>query len=275
MNPAPQRRSGIAFGRFLVWPDRRDLIADGSPIKLGGRAFDVLMALIEVPGAVVSRDALKARVWPNRTVEDNNLAAQIVALRKAFGSEQGLIRTVAGRGYQFTGAIRPLSAATDEAPDVATVAAAEPIQPPTNLPEQVTELIGREKELAHILALLAAYRFVSLTGPGGIGKTRLALTAARQLLPEFADGVWIAEFSAIADPGLVCTTVAAAVGLQLGVGEISPQLVSRALAQRRLLLILDTCEHVIDAAATMAETLLQAGAGVHIIATSREPLRVD
>ena len=142
MNPPPKRPAGIAFGRFLVLPDRRDLIADGSPVKLGGRAFDVLMALIEVPGAVVSRDALKARVWPNRTVEDNNLAAQIVALRKAFGSEQGLIRTVAGRGYQFTGAIRPLSAATDEAPDVATVAAAEPIQPPTNLREQVTQLIG-------------------------------------------------------------------------------------------------------------------------------------
>src|ERR1700722_2660065 len=147
MNPAPKRPAGIAFGRFQLLPGRRDLIADGRPIKLGGRAFDVLMALIEVPGAVVSKDALMARVWPNRTVEDNNLAAQIVALRKAFGSEQGLIRTVAGRGYQFTGAIRPLSAATDEAPDVATVAAAEPIQPPTNLPEQVTELIGREKEL--------------------------------------------------------------------------------------------------------------------------------
>ena len=279
MNPAPQRSAGIAFGRFQLLPGRRDLIADGRPIKLGGRAFDVLMALIEVPGAVVSKDALMARVWPNRTVEENNLAAQIVALRKAFGSEQGLIRTVAGRGYQFTGEIRPLSAATDEAPDVTTVAAAESIRPPTNLPEQVTELIGREKELADILALLAACRLVNLTGPGGIGKTRLALTAARQLLPEFADGVWIAEFSAIADPGLVATTVAttvaAAVGLQLGVGEISPQLVSRALAQRRLLLILDTCEHVIDAAAAMAEALLQAGSEVRIIATSREPLRAE
>jgi predicted ATPase/DNA-binding winged helix-turn-helix (wHTH) protein len=275
MNPPPKRRAGIAFGRFLVLPDRRDLLADGEPTKLGGRAFDVLMALIEVPGAVVSRDALKARVWPNRTVEDNNLAAQIVALRKAFGPQQGLIRTVAGRGYQFTGEIRPLSSAMDEAPDVATVAAVGPIQPPTNLPGQVTELIGRETELADILALLAADRLVSLTGPGGIGKTRLALAAARQLLPEFPDGVWIAEFSAVADPGLVATTVAAAVGLQLGAGEISPQLVSHALAHRRLLLILDTCEHVIDAVAAMAEALVQAGSEMHMIATSREPLRAE
>jgi predicted ATPase len=190
-------------------------------------------------------------------------------------AKKATIRTVAGRGYQFTGEIRPLSAATDEAPDVITVAPAASIQPPTNLPEQVTELIGREKELADILALLATHRFVNFTGPGGIGKTRLALTAARQLLPDFADGVWIAEFSAIADPGLVCTTVAAAVGLQFGVGEISPQLLSRALAHRRLLLILDTCEHVIDAAAAMAEALLQAGSDGRILATSREPLRAE
>src|SRR5579863_5094015 len=275
MNSAPRRSTGIAFGRFQVWPDRRDLLADGEPIRLGGRAFDVLIALIEVPGAVVSRDALKARVWPNRTVEDNNLAAQIVALRKALEPAHGLIRTVAGRGYQFTGETWILPAATDEAREVATVSAAAAIQAPTNLPEQVTELIGREKELADILALFADYRLLNLIGPGGIGKTRLALAAARQLLPEFADGVWLAEFSAVADPGLVATTIAAATGLQLGVGEISPQVVSQVLAHRRLLLILDTCEHVIDAAAAMAEALLQAGSEVHIIATSREPLRVE
>ena len=275
MKPIPPRRSaGIAFGRFQVWPDRRDLLADGEPVRLGGRAFDVLMALLEVRGAVVSREALKARVWPNQTVEDNNLAAQMVALRKALGPQRGLIRTVAGRGYQFTGDAGVLPAAA-EASEVVTAPAAGPIQAPTNLPEQVTELIGREQELADVLTLLAANRFVSLTGPGGIGKTRLALAAARRLLPDFADGVWIAEFSAIADPGLVATTVAAAAGLQSGVGATSPQLVAQALAHRRLLLILDTCEHVIDAAAAIAEALLQAGSGVRILATSREPLRVE
>jgi predicted ATPase len=275
MEPISEPLGSVTFGRFQVLPHRRELLADGRPVKLGGRAFDVLMALLEVPGAVVDKDVLMARVWPNLTVAENNLAAQIAALRKAFGSEQGLIRTVAGRGYQFTGETRLRSAATDEAPDVTTAAAAEANQPPTNLPEQVTELIGREKELAQVLALVAAYRFVNLTGPGGIGKTRLALTAARQLLPGFTDGVWIAEFSAFTDPGLVSTTVAAAVGLQLGAGEISPQRVSQALAHRRLLLILDTCEHVIKATATMAEALLQAGSGVCIIATSREPLRAE
>lgn len=275
MSASPQRPAGVAFGRFQILPERRDLLADGKPIKLGGRAFDVLLALIEAPGAVVSKEVLMERVWPNRTVGEDNLAAQIVALRKALGSDQGLIRTVAGRGYQFTGQTRPRLLAASDSPNQTAVAAAEAIQPRTNLPEQVTELIGRQKELAEVRVLLAAHRFVSLTGPGGIGKTRLALAAARQLLPEFADGVWIAEFSAIADAGLVATTVAAAVGLQLGAGEISPQLVSQTLAHRRLLLILDTCEHVIDETAAMAEVLLQAGSEVRVIATSREPLRVE
>lgn len=273
MNPATPRRTGLAFGRFLVLPDRRDLLADGKPIRLGGRAFDVLMALIEASGAVVSKGALMALVWPNRTVGEDNLAAQIVTLRKALGSDQGLIRTVAGRGYQFTGEILPVWPATHETSGAAKATDAQ--RPRTNLPEQVTELIGREQELADILALLATYRFVSLMGPGGIGKTRLALAAARQLLTEFPDGVWLVEFSAVGNPGLVSSTVAAAVGLQLGAGEISPEVVSRALSHRHLLLILDTCEHVIDAAAAMAEASLRAGTGVRVIATSREPLRAE
>jgi len=93
--------AGIAFGRFLVLPQRRELLADGRPVKLGGRAFDVLMALIEARGAVVSKNALMARVWPDRIVEENNLQWQISALRAAFGADRDLIRTVSGRGYQF------------------------------------------------------------------------------------------------------------------------------------------------------------------------------
>ncbi len=132
--------------------------------------------------------------------------------------------------------------------------------PSTNLPEPVSELIGRDNELSEILDLAAAHRLVTLTGPGGIGKTRLALAAARRLLPEFADGVWLAEFSPLSDPDLVPATVAAAVGLELGGGEVSARrVVAQALADRRLLLVLDTCEHVIAAAAAMAEAVLRAG----------------
>src|SRR5215472_18923271 len=98
--------ASIEFGRYTVKPHRRELLADGQPIKLGGRAFDLLMALIEASGAVVGKDVLLDRVWPNRIVEENRLQNQVSALRRAFGADHGLIRTIAGRGYQFTGDIR-------------------------------------------------------------------------------------------------------------------------------------------------------------------------
>jgi DNA-binding winged helix-turn-helix (wHTH) protein len=115
MDPATQPPASVTFGRFRVLPHRRELLADGRPIKLGGRAFDVLMALIEARGAVVAKDALMARVWPDRIVEENNLQAHLSALREAFGADRDLIRTVSGRGYQFTGEIRILSACLPKA----------------------------------------------------------------------------------------------------------------------------------------------------------------
>src|SRR5215207_9105281 len=187
MSPAPEGSGGIAFGRFRVLPHRRELLADGQPVKLGGRAFDVLLALIEARGAVVSKDALMTRVWPDRIVEENNLQAHIVALRKAFEAERDLIRTVSGRGYQFTGEISLLQARPDERAD-AGVGARESL-PATNLPQPVSELIGRDDELDEILNLSTAHRLVTLTGAGGIGKTRLSFEAARHLQSRFANGV--------------------------------------------------------------------------------------
>src|ERR1700674_4113265 len=112
MDPA-RAPAAIEFGRFSVLPHRRELLAEVRPLDLGGRAFDVLMALIEASGAVLSKDALMNRVWPDRVVEENSLQAQIAALRRAFGADRGLIRTIAGRGYQFTGEIRTVSARAD------------------------------------------------------------------------------------------------------------------------------------------------------------------
>jgi hypothetical protein len=168
------------------------------------------------------------------------LAAQIAALRAVFGAERELIRTVSGRGYQVTGEIRILSASPDKAGAGAATVKHASVLPPTNVPEPVSELIGREEELSEILNLVATHWLVTLTGAGGIGKTTLALALARELRPHFADGMWLAEFSALADPGLVPVTVAAAVGLELGGGEASAQREARALADRRLLLVLDT-----------------------------------
>ena len=273
MNSTSDPPRGLTFGRFQVLPERREVLADGRPTKLGGRAFDVLITLIEARGAVVSKEALMARVWPGRTIEENSLAAQIAALRAALGAERALIRTVSGRGYQFTGEIRILSATPQRAGAEMTTAELASVLPPTNVPEPAFELIGREEELSEILNLVTTHRLVTLTGAGGIGKTTLALALARELRPHFGDGVWLAELSALADPGLVPATVATAIGLQLGGGEISPQRVAQALADRRVLLVLDTCEHLIAAAAAMAEATLGAGSAPRVIATSREPLR--
>jgi DNA-binding winged helix-turn-helix (wHTH) protein len=126
MGSFPEAPAVPAFGRFLVLPHRRELIADGRPVKLGGRAFDVLKALIEAHGAVVSKDALMARVWPDRIVEENNLHWQISALRAAFGADRNLIRTVSGRGYQFTAEIDIVSGSSRAAAGIAIAVPPDP-----------------------------------------------------------------------------------------------------------------------------------------------------
>src|SRR5271168_586155 len=275
MDPA-ETPVAIEFGRFRVLPHRRELLVEGRLLDLGGRAFDVLMALIEAAGAVVSKDALMNRVWPDRIVEENNLQAQISALRRAFGADRDLIRTIAGRGYQFTGEIRSVSATPNAE---ASAGMAQPTStlssPPTNLPEPVSELIGRDVELDDILELSASHRLVTLVGAGGIGKTRLGFEVARHLLPRFANGIWAIELAPLSDPQLVPVTVATALGLELTSGTASPLSVANALRSKQLMLVLDNCEHVLDAAARMAETLLRANLAVRVIATSREPLRAE
>jgi predicted ATPase/DNA-binding winged helix-turn-helix (wHTH) protein len=266
--------ASVGFGRFRVLPHRREIIADGKPIKLGVRAFDILMALIEARGAVVTKTAVMARVWPGRIVEENNLQSHISALRAALGPDRDLVRTVSGHGYQFIGEIQAWSDGDDQRAGLGPEEVESGALPPTNVPEPVSELIGRDDELAEVVNLMGAHRLVTLTGAGGIGKTRLAVALARELRPHFADGVWLAQFSPLADPKLVPAAVASAVGLELG-GEASAQSVAQGLAERRLLLVLDTCEHVIEVAASMAEAALRAGPELRILATSREPLRAE
>src|ERR1700744_6117511 len=154
----------IEFGRFRILPLSRELLVEGRPLDLGGRAFDLLMALIEAPGAVVSKDALMSRVWRDRIVEENNLQAQISALRRAFGTDRDLIRTIAGRGYQFTGEIRTVSAPASAGMAQPT---STPSRPPTNLPEPISDLIGRDVELNEISQVSASHRLVTLVGAGG------------------------------------------------------------------------------------------------------------
>ena len=267
--------ASFEFGRFRILPQRREVLVDGRPMELGGRAFDALMVLIEADGAVVSKDELMSRVWPGRIVEDNNLHAQIKALRRAF-SDHDLIRTVVGRGYQFAGEIRARPAGQSDRADSAVVRDMPgPPRALTNLPAPTSDLIGRDAEITEVIGLVADHRFITLTGTGGIGKTRLGLETARNLLPQFAGGVWIAELASLSDPQLVPITVAAAFGLKLVSGIVSPERIAEALASKHIMLVLDNCEHVIAAAAGMAEALLHANPVARVIATSREPLRAE
>src|SRR3989475_6216922 len=221
--------------------------------------FDTLLALVDAGGSVIGKDELMRRIWPDRIVEENNLQAQISALRKVFGADRHLIRTVAGRGYQFTGEIR--------------AAAGPPSSlPASNLPESVSDLIGRDASLREVVDLVTTHRLVTLTGAGGIGKTRLGLEAARQLLPRF-DGVGLAELGALADLQLVPITAATALGLTPATGPISAEGVAAALGGRHALFGADNCEHLIEAAARMAEAVPRASPVAGGITTSREPLR--
>jgi predicted ATPase/DNA-binding winged helix-turn-helix (wHTH) protein len=262
----------FAFGSFCLYPRQRRLLIDNAPLELGSRAFDILVALIEARGAIVSKNALMDRVWQGLAVTDNNLQVQISALRNALGTDRELIRTIAGRGYQFTGDVRSVVRGGEEQSDAGGIAEAS-VLAATNLCEPVSDLIGRDVELREVLALAGSHRLITLTGAGGIGKTRLAVEAARQLRSRFPDGVWVADLSSLRDPELVPAAVASAVGLDLTAGEAGPERLAAALGARKLLIVLDTCEHVIDAAAELVEALLRASAGTHVIATSREPLK--
>jgi Transcriptional regulatory protein, C terminal len=176
-----------------------------------------------------------SRVWPGRIVEENNLRAQVKALRKAL-SDHDLIRTVVGRGYQFTGEIRARPADQSERVDPSPDRNAPgPPRAATNLSAPTSVLIGRDAEIGEVIGHVTDHRFVTLTGTGGIGKTRLALEVARHLLPQFADGVWIAELASLSDPDLVPVTVAAALRLELVSGVVSPARSAAALGSKHIM----------------------------------------
>ena len=208
-------------------------------------------------------------------VEEHSLQFHISALRKVLGKDRGFIKTSSGRGYRFVADITAAAGEQEALPGrgaglPSTLPDAESL---TNLPAPTSKLIGREVELSEASTLLTAHRLVTLVGAGGIGKTRLGLCVARRLRPNFANGVWIAEFGPLSDPDLVPVTVATALGIEITGGPVTPERVASALGAKRLLLVLDNSEHVIDAAASMAETLLRANPTAHVMATSREPLR--
>jgi DNA-binding winged helix-turn-helix (wHTH) protein len=263
----------MSFGPFHLVPTQRLLLEGEKPVRLGSRALEILIALVDRPGELVGKEELIARVWRSTFVEEGNLKFQIGGLRRALGDGRGgrrYIATSPGQGYRF---VAPVTVA-----ETSTPAAAAPSPAPTlqlhNLPAQLTRLIGRADAVRRIIAQVQRHRLITIVGPGGIGKTSAALAAAEALIDSHPDGVWLVDLAPVANAGLVATTLASVLGFDIRSDDPVPGLIA-ALEDRQLLLVLDNCEHVIEAAATLAAAILRGAAGVHILATSREPLRVE
>ena len=257
-------QQGFRFGPFELRPAQRSLLVDGVPAALGSRAFDVLMVLFDRRSAPVSKADLLQAVWPAAVVEDNTLQVHVSALRKLLGPLA--IATIPGRGYRFTAVLDGDGAPPDAVPASAV--------PPHNLHPLRTRFIGREASLRQCTQLLLQARLLTLTGIGGCGKTRLALQLAQQQMAAFADGVWFVDLAPLREPQRVAATLAAVLGVR---EEAQTPLIDRLcahLAQRRALIVLDNCEHLIDAAAELAEALLDRCAQLRLLATSREALGV-
>lgn len=270
------------FGPFRLLPRQRLLLRDGLPLRPGSRALEILMVLVGRAGEVVPKDELIARVWRDSVVDEGSLRVHVAALRKLLGDQAGAaggsgphyIQNVPMRGYSFVAPVRRVtvdgvSPPADSPPPAPTET---PATPAHNLPATLTRLVGREAALSQLLTQLHSRRFVTLIGPAGIGKTALALAAADAMRGACSDGVFFVDLAPASDPRLVPSALATVLGIPLISSDPSKELVS-GLRHRRLLVVLDNCEHLIDAAALLAESLVAAVPGLRLMATSREPLR--
>lgn len=252
--------AGMRFGRFLLLPAERQLFADGEALRPEPRAFDILVALATRAGELVSKDELFERIWPGRVVEEGNLHVQVSALRKLLGRQA--IETVAGHGYRFTPAVH------------AADGRGSPAGGPGELPRQVASFVGRVEDLRTLEQAWTRTRLLTLTGMGGAGKTRLAIKLAERMEPGFAQGVRFVDLTPVADAARVASALAIAIGVREEAGRPIQQTLSRQLSDQRMLLVLDNCEHLLDASAALVQHLLSTCSALCVLATSRERLGI-
>ena len=267
---APDDRA-FWFGPFCLRPAAQLLLEGETPVRIGARALDLLILLVEHAGRVVTKDELFNHVWPRLVVEEGNLKTQVALLRKALhDGEAGsrYVMTVPGRGYRF---VAPLLT-------TGTPRLKKPIVPSnesiSGLPARLTRLIGRADAVAEILGSLAKHRFVTIVGPGGIGKTSIGLAVAEQAASSYDDGVFLVDCGPLLGTSLVPQKLAATLGLDIAADDPTRGLTAF-LRDKRILIVLDCCERVIEAAAVLVENLLKGAAAVRVLATSREPLRAE
>jgi predicted ATPase/DNA-binding winged helix-turn-helix (wHTH) protein len=270
MEAAERSRNVISFGPFSLIAGERLLARAGVPVELSARALDILIALTANPNEAISKRDLLAQVWPDAIVSEGSLRFHIASLRKALGDgEDGAryITTLAGRGYCF---VAPVSRQTDQRK--ATAVSASYLR--ARMPHHLPRMVGRTDGVRMVCTQLVAWRFVTIVGAGGVGKTTVAVAVANYLIQAFAGVVLFVDLGALTDPNLVAASLAAMLGLSVQSNDPTPSLLAY-LHDKRILLVFDNCEHIIDAAAPLAASIFAAGPQVHILATSREALRVE
>jgi predicted ATPase/DNA-binding winged helix-turn-helix (wHTH) protein len=257
----------IELGRFQIDLELRTLWRDGERVPLGSRAFEILAMVVKAGGRLVTKDELMDAVWPETIVEENNIQVHLSALRKILGADRDLILTVPGRGYQLVQRHRAASAASALKPPM-PAPAGRPLPPPR------TSLVGRDSAVAQIRSMLEHTRVLTLAGAGGIGKTSLAIEAARHAAADFAEPVWFVELATLGTRDEVLAATAQGCGLPVEHATPSLAQIASVLADQRRLLVLDNAEHVIAHVAELVEALVAANANLRVLVTSREPLRI-
>ena len=261
---------GVAwnFGSFTLISERRLLMSQGLPVRLGGRALDILIALVEYAGQFVGRDELIARIWGGRVVEEINLRVQVAALRRVLGDDERgdpqFIVNLPAKGYCF---VAPVTRARDLPTSTLAPRAG------ADLPASLATLVGRETTVLELGDDLRTGRFVTIAGPGGIGKSAVALKVAQAARSRYPHGVHCIELSGLVDSGVVAARIAEALNVAVG-DALSVDWIVEALRDRQVLLILDGCEGAIDQLAMLAEAVLADVPSTHLLVTSREPLRI-
>lgn len=256
----------FCFGRFALDPVSRQLYADGTPVVIGQTAVTVLLTLVEQAGRIVTKDELMSQVWGRAAVGDNRLHVHVYELRKVLGDD--FIATKSGRGYRFVGAVRR----STQAEIIPKRQQPVPLASDAKIDFAPQHLVGRATDVVQILRRLKSERLVTLAGPGGVGKTSLALETSAAASEDFLDGVWFVDLGALSDPALVTTSLATALNLNIGQAGLTREAVARQLSKKSLLIVLDNCEHVIDEAMLLAEAILKGTRAIKMIATSRVPL---
>ncbi|MGA7807509.1 winged helix-turn-helix domain-containing protein, partial [Bradyrhizobium sp.] len=252
----------ISFGPFRFDPAGGQLWRGQTKIRIGSRAAAILGALLETPGKLVSRSELYKRAWPDRTIGEGNLSVQIYGLRKALTGHGDLICAEASLGYRFVGDVRRESRPDNERRQCRYGRSYTDDRP-----------IGRDLAIEGIARILGNNRLVTILGPGGIGKTTVALAVANHLHEAYSGGICFVDLSVISDENRVYAALTGALDLPIQMAASIEQ-VMLALHGRRLLLILDSCEHVIETVALLVERVLTEARDISILATSRESLRV-